>query len=61
MQHVGKRVNTRGWRRLPPPDLETLILQVQRSAVHRHLTPGEWRELDRMRQRRGELMKEAVL
>jgi hypothetical protein len=33
----------RGWRRLPPADLETLILKVRREAAHRHLTAAEWR------------------
>src|SRR5262249_9045284 len=39
----------RGWRRLPPADLENLITQIRRSAVRRHLTTSEWRQLDRMR------------
>jgi hypothetical protein len=50
--------SSRGWRRLPPADLETLVLQVRRSSVNRHLSVGEWRELDRMRARLASLHKE---
>jgi hypothetical protein len=50
----------RSWRRLALPDLEILILKVQRSAVHQHLSPAEWRTLDRMRARRAALLKESV-
>jgi hypothetical protein len=49
----------RGWRRLPPPDLENLIVRIRRSATHRHLSAGEWRELDRMRAHYAALVKGA--
>jgi hypothetical protein len=53
-------VSARGWRRLALPDLETLILKIQRSAARQHLSPAEWRALDRMRARRAALLKESV-
>jgi hypothetical protein len=50
----------RGWRRLPPADLEMLILAVRREAAHRHLTAAEWRLVDRMRERVTALRKEQL-
>ena len=49
---------TRGWRRLPPADLETLILQIRREAAHRHVTAAEWQTVDHMRERVIALRKE---
>jgi hypothetical protein len=54
-------VNSRGWRHLPPADLANLIMRIRRSATHRHLFAGEWREIDRMRQHHADLLKGAVL
>jgi hypothetical protein len=55
------QVNSRGWRKLPPADLEDLILGIRRSAERRHLDAREWRELDRMRSRCAALRKEGAL
>jgi hypothetical protein len=49
-RQIGGGVNTPGWRHLPAAELADLI-RVQRSAVHRHLSLREWRQLDRMRRR----------
>jgi hypothetical protein len=57
---MSKPITTRGWRRLPLPDLETLILKVRREAAHRHLSPVEWRRVDCMREREAALRKEAT-
>jgi hypothetical protein len=48
------------WRKLPLSQLESHILQVQRSAVRQHLSVAEWAMLDRMRKRAEALRKEAV-
>jgi hypothetical protein len=37
------------WQQLSPSELADRILQIQRTAVHRHLSEQEWRMLDRMR------------
>jgi hypothetical protein len=42
-------VNSRGWKNLPPAELENLILKIRREAVTRHLDEREWRMIDRMR------------
>jgi hypothetical protein len=60
MHHFPQRVNTRGWRRLPPADLENLILAVRRSAVRHHLSSAGWRQVDRMRRRLRQLLQEAA-
>jgi hypothetical protein len=39
-------------------ELETEILAVQRMAVGRHLTPADWKTLDRMRKRAAALRRE---
>jgi hypothetical protein len=49
------------WRRLPPDDLAAAILQVQRGAIHKHLSEQEWRRLDRMRDRLAGLRKTTEL
>jgi hypothetical protein len=49
----------RGWRRLPADALAQLILEARRRAVHEHLSPAEWHELDLMRRRHARL-QEAV-
>ena len=46
------------WRKLPLAELETEILAVQRMAVGRHLTPADWKTLDRMRKRAAALRRE---
>ena len=46
------------WRKLPLAELETEILAVQRMAVRQHLTPGEWKTVDRMRKRAAALRRE---
>jgi hypothetical protein len=48
------------WRRLPLSELADQILQIQRTAAHRHLSDREWRMLDRMRRRRAALQKESM-
>ena len=48
------------WRRLPLSELADQILQIQRTAVHQHLSVQEWRMLDRMRRRRDALQKELM-
>jgi len=48
------------WRRLPLSELADQILQIQRTAAHRHLSVQEWRMLDRMRRRRAALQKELM-
>jgi hypothetical protein len=57
MVHPLPQVN-RGWRRLPPVDLETLILTIRRSAVDHRLSLSEWQQLDRMRKRLARLRRE---
>jgi len=47
-------------RRLPPSELADLILQIRRTAAHRHLSVQEWRMLDRMRRRCAALEKELM-
>ena len=47
-------------RRLSLSELEDQILQIQRTAAHRHLSVPEWRMLDRMRRRRAALQKELM-
>jgi hypothetical protein len=47
-------------RRLPLSELEHQILQIQRTAVHQHLSVQKWRMLDRMRRRRAALQKELM-
>jgi hypothetical protein len=49
--------DTRGYRRLPPAELESLITKIRRSAVNRHLSPQEWRWVDGMRKRLALLKK----
>ena len=44
------------WRRLLQQELEDRILAIRRTAVHTHLTPREWRALDRMRKRASALL-----
>jgi tRNA A37 methylthiotransferase MiaB len=46
------------WRDLPPSELADQILQIRRTAPHRHLSVQEWRTLDRMRRRHAALQKE---
>jgi hypothetical protein len=59
MSSITKReIETRGWRRLPPADLETLITKIRRSSVHQHLSLRAWRELDRMRAHYATLLKQ---
>jgi hypothetical protein len=53
-------VQQRGWRRLSLTELEVVITKIRREAVHRHLSVGEWRRLDRMRKRHAVLLKEGV-
>jgi hypothetical protein len=48
------------WRQLPPSELADRILQIQRTAVHRHLNVQQWRTLDRMRRRHAALQKEQM-
>jgi hypothetical protein len=48
------------WRRLPRSELADRILQLQRTAAHRHLSVQEWRRLDRMRRRHAALQKELM-
>jgi hypothetical protein len=60
MRHSTNAVNTKGWRRLPLPDLKALILEVQRSAVRQHLPVAEWRRLDHMRERADAMEKEGA-
>src|SRR5215472_15859753 len=47
-------------RHLPPTELADRILQIQRTAAHRHLSVQEWRTLDRMRRRNAALQKELM-
>jgi hypothetical protein len=56
---VTTQATMRGWRRLPPADLETLIVRFRREAVRRHLSDAEWRLVDRMRKRAAALRKDA--
>ena len=42
---------TRAWRKMPLEELQAHILKIRRAAVRQHLTPAEWRVLDRMRKR----------
>lgn len=49
-----------GWRKLPPAELEALINKIRRSAVERHLSAAEWRQLDRMRKRYLALQKQEI-
>jgi hypothetical protein len=61
MSNITKHeIETRGWRRLPPADLENLITKIRRSAVHQHLSLRAWRELDRMRAYHAALLKEGT-
>jgi hypothetical protein len=46
------------WRTLPPDDLEDLIEQIRRTAVHEHLTLDQWKVVDRMRGRAAKLKTE---
>ena len=46
------------WRKLPLAELETEILAVQRMSVRQHLTPAEWKTVDRMRKRAAALRRE---
>jgi hypothetical protein len=48
------------WRGLPPSELADQILQILRTAAHRHLSEQEWRTLDRMRRRHAALQKELM-
>ena len=48
------------WRRLPLSELADRILQIRRTATHRHLKEQEWRMLDRMRRRCAALEKELM-
>jgi hypothetical protein len=48
------------WRRLSLSELEDQILQILRTAAHRHLSDREWRMLDRMRRRRAALQRESM-
>jgi hypothetical protein len=43
------------WRRLSADALAQLILAARRRAVHEHLSPAEWHELDLMRRRHARL------
>ena len=56
---ANRRLAQTHWRRLPLSELADLILQIQRTAAHRHLREQEWRELDRMR-RHAALQKEPM-
>jgi len=46
--------------RLSLAALDDLILAIRRLAARRHLTPAEWRALDRMRRRAERLRKERI-
>jgi hypothetical protein len=52
-------VNSRGWRKLPPVELEDLILEICRRAEHQHLSPSECLMIDHMRSRLAKLWREA--
>jgi hypothetical protein len=41
----------RDWRHRSPVELETLIDQIRRAAVVRHVTVAEWKVADRVRKR----------
>lgn len=41
----------RDWRRRPRDELASLIDEIRREAVVRHLSVAEWKQLDRMRRR----------
>jgi hypothetical protein len=57
MTHLLARVNGRGWRRLPPVDLEDLILTIRQSAANHHLGFDDWQQVDRMRKRLAKLRR----
>jgi hypothetical protein len=48
------------WRHLPLPDLEVRPAIILRNIVRYHLTPGEWRTVDRMRDRIAALRAEGA-
>jgi hypothetical protein len=54
----GIPVNTCGWKKLSASELEAKIAEIRRSSWHHHLTPSEWRQLDRMRDRLEMLQKQ---
>ena len=53
-------VNARGWQRMPPVELQDLILAIRREAARQHLSPSDWHLVDRMRQRLAKLLREAT-
>jgi hypothetical protein len=59
MATLKDEVNSRGWRRMPPAELEDLILAIRRRAEHQHLSPSEWLMVDHMRARMAKLWREA--
>jgi hypothetical protein len=50
----------KNWRMLPLAELESLILEISRSAAKQHLPQDAWRQLDRMRERAKKLHAEAT-
>jgi hypothetical protein len=59
MKTLNAEVNSRGWRRMPPDELQDLVLAIRRRAEHQHLSPSQWLMLDRMRSRLARLLREA--
>jgi hypothetical protein len=55
MKALTAEVNARGWRRMPPDELEDLILAIRRRAARQHLSGPEWLMVDRMRARAARL------
>jgi hypothetical protein len=51
-------INARGWQRMPPVELQDLILAIRRQAARQHLSPAEWHLVDRMRRRLAKLLRE---
>jgi hypothetical protein len=60
MVHLNKQFNCCGWRRLPPAELENLILTIRRSAADQHLAFDDWQQVDRMRKRLAKLRRWGV-
>jgi hypothetical protein len=60
MEMLRNEVNGRGWRRMPPAELEDLVLAIRRHAATQHLTASQWAVVDQMRSRLVRLQREGV-
>jgi len=61
MPDVFSKINRRELRTRSLPELEALVLDIQRSAVRHHLNAREWAFVDRLRKRCAALRKEGGL